>query len=400
MPRKKKTEEQVLEENKVETTAESVVETKEEPVVEQKPVIEQETVVTEPEEKTEKKFEKKKVSVRFSFTGLYHRIKDNLGLMLATFTASVIVVVLLAVVVFFAFAEGPEQVMVPDVMGKPLENGLIEMQVNELYPRISLRYSDVPGDEGTILDQDPKSGAIVKGNSRVNLVVSRGVIANQVGNYIGVKLDELKMNLQTLFAGSTRPLIVIGDIIYKPDTSEAGTILEQDPPEGTSITNPVKVNLVVSRGPQYENTKPPYLLGSNINDILQTITRSKLIFDFTSHIAEEGENPGTVVGQKLKNSETNEIPEFVPNYTRILIDMAMPEKETEGNVTGIFSATLDVFPYAVPMRLDAVPEEGNAYTIISFNHIGGELTLPYKVPSGTTLVLYSGDKVAARETVH
>lgn len=390
MPRKKKTEEQVLEENTVETTAvDSVAET--EKTVTEETVVEQteETVVAG----------KKKISIRFSFVNVYHRIKDNLGLMLGTFLASVIVVVLLAVVVFFAFAEGPEQVMVPDVVGKTLENGLLEMQVKELYPKISLRYSDIPGDEGTILDQDPKAKAIVKGNSRVNLVVSRGVVANQVGNYVGVKLDEMKMNLQTLFAGSTRPLIVIGDIDYKPDTSDAGTILEQDPPEGTSITTPVKVNLVVSRGPQYENTKPPYLLGSNINDILQTITRSKLIFDFTSHVAGEGENPGTVVGQKIRDSETNEIPEFVPNYTRILVDMAMPEKGTDGNVTGIFSTVLDVFPYAVPMRLDAVPEEGDSYTIISFNHIGGELTLPYNVPSGTTLVLYSGDKVAAREIV-
>ena len=345
--------------------------------------------------------EMKKFTIRFaSFKGMYDRIHDNLGLMLGTLFVTVCVVALLALVVFAAVVKGPEKVMVPDVIGKTLENGLLEMQVKELYPKISLRYSETPGDEGKILDQSPKAGAIVKGYSRVSLVVSRGVVVDRVGNYVGQKLDEMRLNLQTLFAGSTRPLILVGDIVYKPDTSDAGTILEQDPPEGTNITDPVSVNLVVSRGPQYENTRPPVLVGHSINDMLQTITRSKLIFDFTSHKAVDGEIPGTVVSQSIEGLEEGaEIPEFVPNYTHINVDMAMPESNTDGNVYGIFSQNLNLYPYAVSMRFDAVPEEGDAYTIISFNHTGGSVTIPYIVPSGTTLVLYAGDKVAGRETV-
>ncbi|MCQ2584821.1 MAG: PASTA domain-containing protein [Treponema sp.] len=345
--------------------------------------------------------EKKKFTIRFaSFKGMYDRIHDNLWLMLGTLFVTVCVVALLALVVFGALVKGPEKVMVPDVIGKTLENGLLEMQVKELYPKISLRYSETPGDEGKILDQSPKAGAIVKGYSRVSLVVSRGVVADRVGNYVGQTLDEMRLNLQTLFAGSTRPLIAVGDIVYKPDTSDAGTILEQDPPEGTNITDPVSVNLVVSRGPQYENTRPPVLVGHSINDMLQTITRSKLIFDFTAHSVQEGEIPGTVVAQSIEGLEEDApVPEFVPNYTHINVDMAMPDSNTDGNVYGIFSQNLNLYPYAVSMRFDAVPEEGDAYTIISFNHTGGSVTIPYIVPSGTTLVLYAGDKVAGRETV-
>lgn len=394
MPRKKKTEEIQEMETPESTVQIESVQTESEQT---------ESIPAEKEQTESVQVEntpKKKISVRFSIKSLYERIKSNLGLMLATFFSTVVVVVLLAVVVFFAAAEGPERVMVPEVKGKKLENALLEMQVKELYPKISLRYSDVPGDEGTILDQSPKAGSIVKGNSRVSLVVSRGVVANQVGNYVGLKLDDMRMNLQTLFAGTTKPLILIGDVSYIPDTTDAGVILEQDPPEGTSITDPVKVNLVVSRGPQYENTKPPYLVGKSINDVLQTITRSKLIFDFTAHTAGEGETAGTVVSQKLADAEDSTMPEFVKNYTHMVLDIALPEKSEDSNVTGIFSVKLDLLPYAVPMHLDAVPEEGDAYTIISFNHTGGELTLPYIVPSGTTLVLYNGDKVAAKETVH
>ena len=197
-----------------------------------------------------------------------------------------------------------------------------------------------------------------------------------------------------MFAGQTRPLIVLATPEYKPDTSDAGTILEQDPPAGTSISEPVTVQLIVSRGPNYENTKAPWIIGQSVNDLLQTITRSKIVFDITSHVALPEENAGTVVDQQRFDSE------YVPNYTRVTVDMAMPKEEMNGNVYGIFQATLSNYPYPVPMKLDAIPTEGDAYTIVSFNHPGGNLTIPYAVPKGTQLVLYVVDKVQSRKTVN
>ena len=331
---------------------------------------------------------------RISFKEIFEKMQENLPLMICTCIFSFVLMALVAVAVFFVRVEGPEKVMVPSVVGKKWSDALLEMQVKELYPKISLRYSDQPGDEGLVLDQSPEAGAIVKGYSRVNLVISRGFVVDSVDNYIGTNLDELKMKLQTLFAGSTRPLIVLGDIDYKPDASDAGTILEQDPPEGTSISDPVTVNLVVSRGPNYDNTKPPYLVGRSLNDVLQTITRSKLIFDFTSHDALDGEKAGTVTSQQSFDSE------YVPNYTHIEIEMALPARAEDGNIYGLFDTTIEMLPYAVPMRLEAVPEEGDAYTIISFTHTGGHLTMPYAVPRGTKLILYVDNKARSEVTVN
>ena len=70
------------------------------------------------------------------------------------------------------------------------------------------------------------------------------------------------------------------------------------------------------------------------------------------------------------------------------------------NMYGIFTEKLVDYPYPVPMKLDAVPSEGDAYTIINFSHPGGNLTIPYAVPKGTTLVLYVVDKVVSRKTVN
>lgn len=326
----------------------------------------------------------------FSFVKLFEKMEANLGLMITTCVITIILMGVIACAIFFTHVQGYEQVMVPNVVGKQLETALVEMQDKELYPKISLRYSDVPGDEGTIMEQSPEPGAIVKGYSRVSLVVSRGIIVDSVGNYVGENLDSLRLKLQEIFAGQTRPLIVLGEPEYKPDTSEPGTILEQDPPEGTKISNPVTVHLVVSRGPNYDNTKPPYLLGSSINDIYQTITRSKMVFDFTSHVALEDEVPGTVTNNEVFTDE------FVPIYTRMSVEMAMPEEEIDGQVYGIYHYTLPDYPYPISMRLDAKSAEGDTFTLINFVHTGGELTLPYSLPRGTTIILYQGEKAMDR----
>ena len=248
-------------------------------------------------DEVEKK-EKKPFTFGVKFVENYEKLQSNIPVLIITCVTAFVVMLFVACVVFFNNVKGAEKVLVPNVVGKSLEDDLLEMQVKELYPKINLRYSDTPGDEGSILEQNPEAGAIVKGYSRVSLVVSRGVIVDKVEDYVGMSIDEVQMRLQTLFAGQTKPLIVLADPEYKPDTSDAGTVLEQDPPSGTSISEPVTVQLIVSRGPNYENTKAPWLMGESVNDLLQRITRSKLVFDITSHIAKDGETPGTVVDQQ------------------------------------------------------------------------------------------------------
>ena len=182
--------------------------------------------------------------------------------------------------------------------------------------------------------------------------------------------------------------------MYKPDVSAAGTILEQDPPEGTDISEPVKLSLVVSRGPSFENTRVPRLTGLSINDMLQTVARSRIIFEFTSRPMAGKEKPGTVVSQQQFESE------FIPNYSRMGVEMAFPNGEYEDNVYGIFSTEITEYPYPVPMRLDATSADGNTYTLVNFMHTGLSISLPYAVPKETTLTLYVVDKEQKKIIVH
>ena len=348
-----------------------------------------EETVTKKEKKPRKPFNPK--NLRVGFSEGFDKLQSNIPALIITCVAAFIVMMLAACAIFFSNVKGAEKVLVPDVTGKKWDEAFIEMQIKELYPKINLRYSNVPGDEGLVLEQNPQPGAIVKGYSRVNLVISRGVVIDAVGSYVGKNISEVQMSLQTLFAGQTKPLITLGNPEYIPDASEAGTILEQDPPEGSKISEPVTVHLVVSRGPNYENTRRPYVIGQSINDLLQTIARTKIVFDINSHTATDQEKPGTVVSQQEITDE------YVPNYTRVSVEMAMPASSDNDNVYGIFQVKLSDYPYPVPMKLDAYPAEGTSYTIVSFNHPGGNLTIPYEVPRGTTLVLSVADKVEARK---
>ncbi len=391
-----------VEQNTVEADSqiESEIQSENENHTEAEPKIEADTQKKEEvQDKAEVKSESgEKRQFGVNFQNGYNKLQSNLPLLIGTCIAAFLVMVLSATAFFFMNIKGPEQVLVPNVVGQKLEDALIEMQLKELYPKITMRYSESFGDEGTILEQSPEAGAIVRGYSRVSLVVSRGLVEDKVGNYVGMNLDELRLEIQTKFAGRTA-LIVLAEPEYKPDTSEAGTILEQDPPEGTDISQPVTVQLIVSRGPNYDNTRTPKIIGQSINDVLQTIARSKIVFEFTARPVQEGEIPGTIVSQEYmdENGKTN--PEFVPNYSRLHAEIAMPKSMVDDNVYGIFQENLSEYPYPVPMRLDAIPHEGNPYTILNFSHTGGNLTLPYSVPEGTTLVLYVVDKVVSRKVI-
>ena len=294
--------------------------------------------------------------------------------------ASVIVMFLVCLGVFFAFVKGPEQVMVPDVEGKVWSAALMEMQQKELYPKIQMRYTDDPSDEGKILSQNPVAGSIVKAGTRVTLTISRGVIIDHVESYVGMKLDDVRLKLQTMFTGSSRPLIVLANPVYKPDASEAGTILEQDPPEGTIISNPVTVNLVVSRGPEYEQTRVPNLMGKGILDVLAQMGQSRLVFDFSSHAATGDEVIGTVTNEETFSTE------MVKNYTHVAIELAFPQRQSGDTRYGIYTEEVTNYPYPVTMSLDAIPTDGNRYNLVTFKHTGGVVTIPYNVPKGPELI--------------
>lgn len=329
-----------------------------------------------------------------------------------------------AVAIFLGVNKGYERVMVPDVVGTNLVRAQLILQDKELYPRLQMRYSDVPGQAGQVISQSPKKGAVVKAQSRVTLVVSRGVVFDHVGNYVGTNLDALKNTLDALYAGAEIPSLTIANPIFKQDSAPAGTILEQDPPEGTAITQPIELKFIVSSGPQKMKVEIPDLTGKNVTEVLAAMSQTRLTFDFTQHIASGSEVPGTVVKQTNPSNKKE-----VGEYAHVQLEFAMPAvteeveseegakapdqngmneaeaaeaglvRDTTNYVHGILTTKIPEYPYAVPVKLDVIPQEGARYGIATFNHVGGDLTIPYAVPHGSVLVLSVLEREVERTSI-
>ncbi len=320
--------------------------------------------------------------LRTDFENLTVKMREQSKTVLITAITVLSLTVAACVIVFLMSVRGSEQVMVPHVIGKDLAVAMLEMQVKELYPKIQLRYSDNPNDRGTILEQSPAPGSIVKAGRRINLIVSRGIIVDRVENFVGQNYDEVRMHLQTLFTSMVKPLLSIKEpALYKFNTAPAGTILEQNPPPDTAITGPVELELVISRGPENEKVTVPALIGLSITDTLVKISRSKVIFDFSFRAPEGMERSGTVVSQ-LPSEQSP-----VAAYSRASAVLAFPVKSTDGRVYGIFQEDLPLYPYPFQIKLDAVSPTGDRYELVTLKHPGGPLSIPYAVPEGTLLIL-------------
>lgn len=305
---------------------------------------------------------------------------------------------------FAVFIKGPEQVMVPDVVGKPLEDALLLMQDKELYAKLTLRHSTAQ-DKGLVLEQEPVAGSIRKGYSRVALVVSSGPIIDKVANYQGMTLEQVRLSVAAQFAGMTKPLIVIGEPIYKEDDSPAGTILAQEPAANTPISSPVTVRLVVSRGDGHEMVSVPDMEGYTLDACLTAVSSLPLLFDYAAEPADEG--------AAAHVTEVEGAGDMVDMWSRVKVTLAIPTEVDTNKVYGIFSTQLMYYPKPVQMLLTAVApverdgaeaagmsdEERQEVTIASFMHTGGQVTVPYCVAAGTTLELYAADTLCAEMEV-
>jgi len=313
-------------------------------------------------------------------------------LTIITLIGVIVLMVVSGLVAFFLALQGAEQTMVPDVENLELTTALIKLQDKELYPRIALRFSSDPTDRGRILEQRPPAGTIVKAGRRINLTVSRGPAVNQVENYVGQTLDEVKIHLQTIFA-SSRPLLTVREPpIYQFNKAPAGTILEQKPMPGTEIAGLTELVFVVSQGPKKAQVKVPELLGLSIPEAIQAIEESGIAFSFAMRAPAGRERPGTVVSQMPTAGSVIE-PDTPVN---IVVSHPASEKDM---VSGILAETLSVFPYPLKITVMAQYPTGEKVSLLTVHHAGGAFTVPYTVPVNTVLILNVSNRELLRREV-
>jgi beta-lactam-binding protein with PASTA domain len=294
--------------------------------------------------------------------------------------AVIVLMVVAGLSAFFLSLRGAEQTMVPDVRSMELAQALVKFQEKELYPRVTLRFTDNPLDRGKIVDQSPSPGAIVKAGRRIAITVSRGSVADKVENFVGQDVNEAKIHLQTLFAGA-RPLLSVKDPpIYIFDKTPAGTVLEQKPLPETEIAGPTQLELVVSRGPEKAQIRVPDLTGLSIDEALLQVEKTDLVVNFSMRAAGKYEHAGAVVAQTPTPGS------MIPANARVNVTLSFPSS-AKGQVAGIYRRDLPEYPYPLKVSLESLSASGDRTPIVKVNHPGGAFSSPYVLPEGDVLVL-------------
>jgi beta-lactam-binding protein with PASTA domain len=330
----------------------------------------------------------------FNFDSIESYVSNHLKLFISLIIWTLIFVGLVAVAVFFIAVRGSEQTMIPDIQGKELTQALMELQVKELYPKIQLRYSQSALDKGTVMEQDPLPGTIVKAGRRIRLVVSQGVIVDTLGDYIGRNIDDVRMEIQAIAAAAGQQFLSLKEpFLYEFSTEEAGTILQQNPESGFSVSGPTSIDFVISKGPENAMIKAPDLVGLPIADAIEQIAQSGVAFNFSVRESSGNGASETVVSQVPAGGT------IIEANRPIDIVVSAPSNLAANENFGLFSFTLPENPYALAVRLEALLPNGERRRLAAMDHLGGEITIPYRLPIGSTLILTMLNREMVREEV-
>ena len=140
--------------------------------------------------------------------------------------------------------------LTPDVATQKISAlGLTIGDINEVF--------DMKVESGFVIGADPKSGEKVKRNSVVNIVVSKGVEKITLISYVGKGGDEALSEL-TNSGFDVKVVYKFSDNVFK------GQVVSQSPEISDAIGLGSKVELVLSKGPEFVFV--PNVLGKNKND--------------------------------------------------------------------------------------------------------------------------------------
>jgi len=295
--------------------------------------------------------------------------------------ASAVFIVILFAIIFFATLEGQEDTKVPNLIGLKLSEAIIELQERALYPKLTVKNSS-PKEKGLIISQDISPGSVVKAGRLINITSSLGGVIDIVGSYEGQTINAVRAELQKLFSStSSEPILIIGTPIEIVSDEPEGTILSQDPPAGTEITEVTEVTFHISKGKLESSYVVPTMKGLPFLDGLNKITQWPIRYRFTVRNRRNDENPGVIVYQTPDRGIT------VPWSTIVEMTMTAPEDYPSDFSFGLIELVVPNYPVSLPMKLERVNSEGDIETIFTSRTFGGPLTIPYLEKVGNKLIV-------------
>ena len=278
---------------------------------------------------------------------------------------------------FLLTLNGSEIIMVPELEGMALVDAMEELQSRNLIVNIQTRFfEEAPG---IIISQRPDSGSQVRIGRTINLTVSRGPVVDQVGNYVGMSLEDLRRQLAAQFA-THDPLLEVRNenISYVFSEEPEQTILAQEPSAGQKLSGYADLMLLISRGPRVIGIEAPETIGLDYRQALGMLAGRNIpfVFRFSEEVEVRGDI-GAVVNQQPAAGER------IDEYLELFIDPL--ETENNRQAAGIFSVLLPETALPSTVVVEFINSRGETRPYFQTSRLGGEFSFPYIYETGSQI---------------
>ena len=176
-------------------------------------------------------------------------------------------------------------------------------------------------EEGRVIRTDPDAGTTRKEGTKINLIVSSGQQSFQLGNYLGRKSSDVVAELK----GKKVPENLIKIEEEESNEIEAGTIMKQSLPEGTTYDLSKATQIVLTVAKKVNSISMPSYIGSSLEftkiNLIQIVGVKEANIEVVEvSTAPEGTVEGNVVNQTPKAGEKIDLAS-----TRIKISIYKPK---------------------------------------------------------------------------
>ena len=183
------------------------------------------------------------------------------------------------------------KVPVPDITKKPLDQALIILGQNNLYPLVEGTRYDKEIPPYYIISQKPEPGKIVKKGRTVKILISKGQRVLLIPDFLGQPLREIEIKL-------AEKQLRIGDIVKVHSNNYAeGICMAQDPKPDEKGSPGDPVDILISLGPRRVDSLMPNLIGLKEEKAFDILNGFKVTLGKIKKVSSSSEASDTIIDQ-------------------------------------------------------------------------------------------------------
>ncbi|VLZ19770.1 Stk1 [Streptococcus pneumoniae] len=274
-----------------------------------------------------------------------HRFKMRYLILLAN-------LVLMAASLIWILSRTPATIAIPDVAGQTVAEAKATLKKANFEIGEEKTEASEKVEEGRIIRTDPGAGTGRKEGTKINLVVSSGKQSFQISNYVGRKSSDVIAELKEKKVPDN--LIKIEE--EESNESEAGTVLKQSLPEGTTYDLSKATQIVLTVAKKATTIQLGNYIGRNSTEVISELKQKKVPENLIKIEEEESSEsePGTIMKQSPGAGTTYDVSkptQIVLTVAKKVTSVAMPSyigsslEFTKNNliqIVGIKEANIEV----------------------------------------------------------